>query len=355
MTAGPDPVPDLGATRLGAFYRHRRVLVTGHSGLLGRWVLGLLDACGAEPVGLSRGDRPLPVLGRTLAVDVRDADAVRDAVADARPSAVLHLAAQSHTRTGQRRRTYETNVLGSVNVLDAAAELAVPACVVTGSSRDPALAHADDAFSDPYNASKLAVEHIALDYREDASRCDPGRGVAVARPAVLLGGGDLPRGRLVPEIMATLRAGGRPELRSPGAFRPWQHAVETAAGLLWLAAVLTNAPARTAPAYNFGPSLDQGAVPVGSVAARLRALWTGEPAAPETDVAVDGYRLDPGLAHHDLGWVPCWTLDRALEATVEWHRADSAGGLAADDVVAGQIRRYARDATAAGAAWAEPA
>lgn len=318
-------------TALGTFYSGRRVLVTGHTGLLGGWVTEFLDQCGAEVTGLTRE-----------VADIRDAGRVAAVFERARPSVVLHLAAQSSTRHGDRRQTFEINIMGTVNVLEAAETSSVDAVVVAGSSRDPEWPASDAAFGNPYNASKFAMEHVVRDYR----------GVAVGRPAVLFGGGDRPSGRVIPDVLAALRRGEHPALRTATAHRPWQHAVESASGLLWLAARLVTAPERTSAAYNFGP-VHAEPVAVGTLADRLTALWTGEAPAETEREPDDGFGLDHELARRELGWRPCWDLDRALAETVAWHRADQAGRSAA--VRADQVRRYTADACAAGAAWAQSA
>jgi CDP-glucose 4,6-dehydratase len=346
--------PRIAATRLAEFYRDRPVLVTGHSGLLGQWVVALLTECCAVPHGLASGRRVGQGAIPAACADIRDLRAVRVAMAEVRPVVVVHLAAQSHNRNAQRHLTYETNVLGTVNVLESAAELGVPSCVVASSSRDWRQAQEDGEFWDPYNASKLAAEQVTLNYRHDALRADTPRGVAIARPAVLIGGGDTSPGRLVPSVMRALMNGQAPGIANAASYRPWQHAIESAAGLLWLGAALADPSRKLAPAYNFG--MPPGtASSVGSLVGRLEAQWSGTPElgtaqAPE----VTGYWLDFDGARADLGWLPCWTLDAAAQATVEWYRASQQDPAAVRDVMREQVLRYARSAAAAGAEWAIP-
>ena len=359
-TADGVPVAPLAGTRLAEFYRDRQVLVTGHTGLLGTWVVALLAGCRARPVGLARGTRtPLPGGIHATFADIREFDSVIDAISASGASVALHLAAQPQARMRQRKLTYETNVLGTLNVLESAAVLGIPGCVIVSSSRDSAqVSPGDHEFWDPYNASKLAAEQLGLAYRSDALRADPPRGVAIARPAVLIGGGDQAAGRLVPDVMAALRRGEPLRLRTAGQYRPWQHAIEAASGILWLAAILAREPAMLAPAYNFGLS-SQPATPVsaGTMASRLNALWSRTRQFPGQgeDRSSGGYWLDCRQAQMDLGWAPCWTLDTALMATVDWHRANAQGSAAAHAVMVEQVGCYARDAAAAGLAWAQPA
>lgn len=340
-------------TKLARFYCGRRVLVTGHTGLLGRWMVALLSACGAEAVGFARGVADEPGAGViAFAGDIRNPDAVRKAVAASDASVVLHLSAQSRTRQGQRRLTHETNVLGTVNVLEAVAVSDVAACIVVSSSRDPLTRHTDIDFLDPYNASKFAAEEIALDYRQDALRRAPARGVGIARPAVLIGG-EFTADRLVSNVMAALMRGDVPHIRKPDVYRPWQHAVEAAAGILWFAAFLARQPTALSGALNFG--MNEPAITVGELVGRLTSLWYDnartDPVAP---AVVDGYWLDYGDAFRELGWAPCWSVDRALAATVEWHRHLAAAPAGGQVTMAQQVERYIDDARSAGVAWAQP-
>jgi CDP-glucose 4,6-dehydratase len=314
------------------FYAGRTVLVTGHTGLLGQWVVALLTELGAIPVGLARGVRPDPGRSRTVAGDVRDFEAVRCALVSSGASVVLHLAAQAHARVADRRATYETNVLGTVNILEAVAESEIPSCVVTSGSRDPRRVQSDREAQDPYNASKFAAEHAVMDYRRNMP------GVGIARPAVLIGGGDCAAGRLVPEIMAALRAGRAPEVRAPAAYRPWQHAVDAAHGLLLLAAALASRQDSLADAYEFGPA--GSPVSADTLSRRLAAAWAGEPARGTGCAPEDGYWMDSAAAAADLGWAQRWSLDEAVDATVRWHRAQVAGQSEADAVLAHQARQF---------------
>lgn len=314
------------------FYSGRTVLVTGHTGLLGKWVVALLAELGANPVGLARGVLPDPGRGRTIAGDVRDFTAVRSAVATSGASVVLHLAAQAHTRAGDRRVIYETNVLGTVNVLEAVAQTEISSCVVTSGARHPGRAQTDLEARDPYNASKFAAEHVVLDYRGILP------GVGIARPAVLIGGGDVSADRLVPTIMNALRADRTPQVRNPAAYRPWQHAADTAHGVLLLGAALATKPDSLAHAYEFGPAASP--ISAATLCQRLAAAWAGRPVPGPVCAPQDGYWMDSAAAAADLGWTQRWSLDEAIDATVRWHRADMSGPAEANQVLADQVRRF---------------
>jgi CDP-glucose 4,6-dehydratase len=340
-------------SRLVAFYRDRTVLITGSTGFLGYWTVALLRFCGARPIGLSRRD--IDCGYRIFAADVRDAQAVTAAVKASKATVVLHLAAQARTRAGQARSTFETNILGTLNVVEAASLVGIPATVVASSSRDPDMPTTDAARRDPYNASKLAAEHIVADYHAEALLADPPRGVALARPAVLVGGADVSSGRLIPDMVARLRAGQEAQPDMPILFRPWQHPLDAAAGMLWLAARLTEQPQGLAPTYNFGLAAHCPRMSAGTLANRLAALWCASAHADADVPAREGFWLDDRRARVDLGWSACWSLDTALGATVEWYRANATGPRAALTEAAGQVLRYCRDAAEAQIAWAAPA
>jgi CDP-glucose 4,6-dehydratase len=261
------------------FWAGRRVLVTGHTGFKGAWLtLWLGGVLGARVTGLAAGPPTSPSLYelarvgeglRECAVDVRDARAVRDAIVEERPEIVLHLAAQPLVRLSYREPalTYEVNVMGTVNVLEAvrAAGDAVRAVVVVtsdkcyenpaggaaaaavGESGPGAGAPAGHRFvegdplggEDPYSSSKACAELVTAAYRASffsgAQTGAPGTRVASARAGNVIGGGDWGADRLIPDIVRAVEAGEPVKVRNPGAVRPWQHVLNPLSGYLALA------------------------------------------------------------------------------------------------------------------------
>ena len=335
------------------FWAGRRVLVTGHSGFKGAWLTLWLQALGAEVTGLS-GRVTTPeslhdLVGgpEGLGVDVRDAAAVRAAVERARPSVVLHLAAQPLVRRSyaEPAETFAVNVQGTAHVLDAVrAAGGVDAVVVVTSDKCYAPAEASDwghretdplGGHDPYSASKAAAEIVAAAYRSSY-----GLPLATARAGNVIGGGDWGADRLLPDVMAALTEARPVELRSPEAVRPWQHVLNPLGGYLLLAQALAAGDA--AAAWNFGPELEE-ALPVRAIVARLAGLW-----GAQLDVAAQSgehphetatLRLDATRARLRLGWRPAWDLDDGLRAIVDWYRAYERG---ADlrEVTLAQIAAY---------------
>jgi len=346
----------------------RRVLLTGHTGFKGSWLSLCLHRLGARVTGLSDRVPTEPSLyelarvGELVddrAADVRDADAVRAIVADVRPEVVIHMAAQPFVRRSFRepRETYATNVMGTVNVLEAIRlEGGVRVAVVVTSDKcydnreqgrpftedDPMGGH------DPYSNSKGCAELVTSAYRDSFfAVADEPVAVASARAGNVIGGGDWGEDRLIPDIMNAALAKARIPIRNPTAVRPWQHVLNPLGGYLRLAEALGDDP-RHASAWNFGPA-DDDVRPVRWIADRLTELWPGE-LRWELDPGPHPHEahylaLDSTKARRELGWAPAWDLEEALARIVEWYRELDAGGDMRALSLA-QIERFAATASA---------
>jgi CDP-glucose 4,6-dehydratase len=335
------------------------VLVTGHTGFKGSWTCLCLCALGAEVTGFALDPPTDPSLFEAAdvasavddrRVDVRDAEAVRSAIAAARPEVLLHMAAQPLVRRSfdEPLATYETNVMGTAHVLDALRDSAGArvAIVVTSDKcyeprPDGRPCREDDPLggADPYSSSKACAELVTAAYR----RSFPGGpAIASARAGNVIGGGDWAEDRLVPDAIRAATGGGELVVRNPGAVRPWQHVLNPIAGYLALAERLWHDPA-AAGAWNFGPD-GADELPVSEIAHRVCELWgaglrwRAEPdgGPPETPVL----RLDSSKARRELGWSPAWPVATGLRATVDWYRAVH-DGADAGAVCARQIAAYA--------------
>jgi CDP-glucose 4,6-dehydratase len=338
-------------------WRGRRVLITGHNGFKGSWLALWLAELGADVFGFSAPLGRGPSLYESARVgelvdaregDIRDAGAVRDAVERARPEVLLHLAAQPIVRRSyvDPAETYAINVMGTVNVLDAARAVDSVRSVVVVTSDKCYLNHGldqpfreDDPLGghDPYSSSKAAQELVASAYRDSF-----GLPIATARAGNVIAGGDWGQDRLVPDAMRAALDGRPVEVRNPSATRPWQHVLAPLSGYLLLAQrVLSDPPA--ADAWNFGPP-DEDARSVGWIIGRLAELWPGGievTGTTELDAPAEAatLRLDSSKARERLGWEPGLDLDAGLRAIVDWYVA-LRDGADLREVTLGQIRAF---------------
>jgi CDP-glucose 4,6-dehydratase len=339
-------VEGLGLTGTRAeFWRGTRVLVTGHTGFKGAWLTLWLQQMGADVAGyalappagpsafsLSRLDE----LVRSEFADIGDRARLRAAFARHRPQIVFHLAAQALVRAGYAdpAATYETNALGTANVLLAArAQGGVRGVVVVTSDkcydgRDGDRRHREDDMlggDDPYSASKACAEHVTAALRATwaGERPQTPMFIATARAGNVIGGGDWSPDRLVPDALAAFSAGATLPVRNPSAVRPWQYVLDPVSAYLDLAAKLAGDDAGAfARAWNFGPPEDAERT-VAWVADRLAAAWG--PGAAWQAIAGDHpperqtLRLDSDAAKAALGWRARVDLERALELTARWY------------------------------------
>jgi CDP-glucose 4,6-dehydratase len=287
---------------------------------------------------------------RTIEADLRSLPAVESAFAEQRPELVLHLAAQPIVSRSLRdpAATFEANVMGTVNVHEAARRAdGVRALVNVTSDK----AYADDGRGeprregdrlggrDPYSASKACSELVTAAYRDSFAA----PALASARAGNVIGGGDWGEDRLIPDLMAAALGGPRAEIRRPRAVRPWQHVLNPVSGYLLLAQRLCEQGTEAAGAWNFAPG-ESDAWTVESVVARIGELW-GDPIDVELGVEpgfeeTHHLRLDSSKARAELGWEPAWGIDEGLRAVVDWYRGVEAGEDARE-LTLGQIRAHA--------------
>ncbi len=331
------------------FWSQRRVLLTGHTGFKGAWLSLWLQSLGARVTGLAPLGAPTSPSLYELAgvaagmvervVDVRDRQAVLRAFEAERPEVVLHLAAQPLVRRSlvDPAGTYEVNVMGTVNVLDAVrlAGDEVRAVVVVTSDKcyenlglgRPFVEEDPFGGSDPYSSSKGCAELVTMAYRRSFFTDPHGPRVASARAGNVIGGGDWGEDRLIPDIVRAVAAGKPIAVRNPEAVRPWQHVLNPLGGYLLLAQQLWDSPA-AAHGWNFGPAPGD-AWTVHAIVEFLREQW-GQAFAWELDGATSApeaahLALDSSAAIEGLGWQPGWDLEHALARIVQWHQAHQRG------------------------------
>lgn len=327
------------------FWSDRSVLVTGHTGFKGAWLCLLLEHLGAAVHGLSIDEQlpnaaflsmgPWSGLTHTIG-DIRDPLDVVEAIAKAEPSVILHLAAQSLVREGYRDPwlTLDTNVLGTVRLLQAAVVAPSLESIVIVTSDKVYMPSADSAHSerdrlggfDPYSGSKAAVELIVQSLQ--STLVAAGVQAGAVRSGNIVGGGDRGRDRLLPDVIAAVESGTPIRLRNPSATRPWQFVLEPLRGYLSYAEHLCGA-SQPEQALNFGPGESDPQVSVEdltrmaieSLGSAPRIEFDEEPGPPENPQL----SVDPSMAQELLGWRTEMTIKQAVEWTMDWYQAQAKG------------------------------
>ena len=345
-------------------FRDVRVLITGHTGFKGAWLAAWLQRLGAEVAGFALppedGDSNLFAaadVGQGMSSvigDLRDRHAVDKVFAQARPEIVFHLAAQSLVRRSYREpvETFDTNLMGTVHVLDAARRTSgLKAVVVVTTDKcyrnreRPEGYREDDAMggADPYSSSKGCAELATDAYRRSFFSGDGSSLIASARAGNVIGGGDWCEDRLVPDIAKAIAEDRPVILRHPDSVRPWQHVLEPLRGYLMLGSALLGGERTFAEGWNFGPD-DSDAVTVGDLAEKITKAWgkgtvehrPAEGAVHEATLLM----LNTGKSRKRLGYRPMLSLDDAVRLSVEWYRAYLEQPSRAAALCAGQINDY---------------
>lgn len=369
-------------------YSGKRVWISGDTGFKGAWLASWLADLGATVHGFSLEPPTEPSLFSQLGMadrihhqhgDVRDGGMVRRSIEAAEPDFVFHLAAQAIVRTSFEFpvETYETNVMGTIHVLEALRSVRRPCSAVLVTSdkcyQNREWIHGyreEDPLGgfDPYSSSKAAAEIAIASWRQSFFGVHPVR-VASVRSGNVIGGGDWAKDRIVPDCIRALRQGSPIPIRNWTATRPWQHVLEPLSGYLWLGAVLSRESLRPyardlfASAFNLGPALDSN-VNVGRLVQEITKHWPGhweDRSDPGAVHEAKLLQLAADKAFHLLGWRPVWGFEKTIEATVKWYRsaAEMENGPASaarmTALTAAQIAEYQRDAARGGLPWAAAA
>ncbi|MCP9825458.1 CDP-glucose 4,6-dehydratase [Synechococcus sp. EJ6-Ellesmere] len=339
-----------------AFWRGRRVLLTGHTGFKGAWLLLWLQELGAQVWCYSLEAEPAPNLFRQLAAErptqshawhhqvgnLADLAELNALVELCQPEVVLHLAAQPLVRRSYRDPlgTWATNVQGSLHLLEALKPLEHP-CAVVMVTTDKVYENREwphgyrecDRLGghDPYSASKAAAELAIASWRASfcgtATHQTPHLRIATARAGNVIGGGDWAEDRIVPDAMRALAAGQTIAVRRPKATRPWQHVLEPLGGYLLLAELLAKAGHAHASAFNFGPNPEANRSVQELLEEALRH-WPGswsDQSAPQAPHEAGLLQLEISKARQQLGWQPRWDFATTVVRTVDWYRAVQEG------------------------------
>lgn len=327
-----------------SFWRGQRVLVTGHTGFKGSWLCAWLHLMGAKVHGLAldpeanghfERSQTASLLASDTRADIQSSQAINETIKGCQPDLVLHLAAQALVRPGydDPLQTFNTNALGTAHVLQAcrqAQQLKSVVIVTTDkcyrNEGQPWPYRETDALGghDPYSASKACAELIAASFRSSFFKHQDAAKIATARAGNVIGGGDVCRDRLLPDLFRSIDLKEPLHIRHPEAIRPWQHVIDALSGYLVLAQALAESEA-TGVAYNFGPS-NETSWSVGRVIHQALAAWgtetttqyAGQDAERRESACL---RLDSSLAQQELGWQPALDTEQAINWTVDWERA----------------------------------
>jgi CDP-glucose 4,6-dehydratase len=323
------------------FWENKRVLITGHTGFKGSWLCIWLQSLNAEVFGLALkpnsqlslfyeagvGDNMTSIIG-----DIRDLKTVVKAIEKVQPEIIIHMAAQPLVLYSYDNpiETYSTNVMGTVNVLEAARK--VPCVkVVINVTTDKCYENKEWIWSyrenepmggfDPYSSSKGCSELITSAYRQ-SFYLKSEIGLASARSGNVIGGGDWSKDRLIPDILRAFENSQPVMIRNKSAIRPWQHVLDALSGYLMLAEKLYNERSFFSDAWNFGP-LESDSKSVEWIVQHMVNIW-GKGACWSSDVSqkiheANLLRLDTSKANRVLGWYPNWGLEEALEKVINWH------------------------------------
>jgi len=347
-----------------AFWKGKAVFLTGHTGFKGSWLSLWLQSLGARVTGYALEPPTKPSLFELVGVaramesitgDVRDLAALKKALHNASPQLVIHMAAQSLVRESYADPvgTYATNIIGTVNLLEAVRDAKSVRTVVIVTSdkcyenREWLWGYREDEAMgghDPYSSSKGCAELVTAAYRR--SFFSPASAaVASARAGNVIGGGDWSKDRLVPDAISAFISRKALRVRSPNAVRPWQYVLDPLSGYLTLAERLWEDGPAYAGAWNFGPAEDD-VRPVSWIVGELARRW-GNDAAWESDPAPQPHeagllKLDCAKARARLNWRPRVELETALDWTIDWYRK-YASGEDLRKLTVEQIRSYQDD------------
>jgi CDP-glucose 4,6-dehydratase len=325
-----------------SFYKNKKVFITGHTGFKGTWLCHLLLEAGADVSGYSLAPPTSPSLFEqtnidkklySLTADIRDKDKLIKTVMETKPNIVFHLAAQPLVRLSYREPalTYETNVMGIVNILEAVR--------FTPSVRSFVNVTTDKVYEnkewhwgyrenenlcgfDPYSNSKSCSELVTHSYQNSFFSNKETTAVSTARSGNVIGGGDYSDDRIIPDCIRAVQAGTEITIRNPNSTRPYQHVLDTLCGYLLLAEKQFS-DKKTEGAYNFGPD-DESCLSTGELAELFCQSWGKDVSWKTQD---DGgpheanyLKLDCTKAKKVLGWKPRWDIKTAVHKTVEFAK-----------------------------------
>ncbi len=349
--------------------RNKKVLLTGHTGFKGAWMLAWLHHLGAQVCGYAlKPVRPHDLyeaingdeLCRSVIADIRDIERVKKTVVDFAPDFIFHMAAQPLVRLSyeQPLETFSINAMGTAHILDALRDLDKP-CVAVMITTDKVYHNLENGHfydendrlggHDPYSASKACAELVIDSYRKsffnprDYDRHQ--KSISSARAGNVIGGGDWAKDRIIPDIIRALSAGESILVRNPQSIRPWQHVLDPLSGYLTLAAAQAEEPVQFAQGYNFGPEPEDNLTVLDLAKEAINIWGHGQYHTPDMiDAPHEAglLQLDISKARKELGWCPKYQAREAIDLTIEWYRSVEGKSPEARAKTMEQIARYPR-------------
>lgn len=358
----------MGIKQFSDSYRNRSILVTGHTGFKGSWLVYWLQTLGAKVSGVSLDLCTQPSHWESLnsdisdhRCDIRNFDQLQALVTTIKPEIIFHLAAQPLVRCSyvDPLESWSTNVMGTANLLEASRHCDSVRAIVAITT-DKVYNNLEWLWGyrendrlggqDPYSASKSACEILIDSYRQSFFKQENTPLLASARAGNVIGGGDWSADRLIPDIVRAVTSGNSIEIRRPHATRPWQHVLDCLAGYLLLGEKLLAGEHRFADAWNFGPDADCNRS-VESVLEMMQLHWPAikwhlsKTTHPHEATLL---YLDSSKARNQLDWSPIWNLEQAVNMTIDWyHQFYSEGKI----LTAHQLDLYIQHAHASNCSW----
>ena len=362
-------------------FKNKTVFVTGHTGFIGSWLVLWLQSLGAKVIGYSLEPPTKPSLFETLSLeneithiigDIQDKQNLSDNIEKHKPEIVIHLAAQSLVRASYEdpSKTFQTNILGAVNILDSIRKLDyVKACVIMTSDKCYQNLNSNHFHketdplggNDPYSASKGAAEIITNSFRNSffntEKNHDKNTGIASVRAGNVIGGGDWARDRIIPDCITALTTEKKIRVRNSSSIRPWQFVLEPISGILWLSSKLYTNPKTYSTAWNFGPN-QMNKITVEKIVQNIIKIWNRgdwvDVSKESKDQSIESVSLllDSTKALNSLEWKTIYSLETAINETISWYKSYYNNHVLMRELSINQIEQYSKKANRMNIAWA---
>ena len=353
--------------RLENIYNGKKIFITGHTGFKGSWLIKIFDILGAQTTGYSlKPKNEFDLINcfnelcnhNSVIGDIRDLEKLNSSIKEFKPDFIFHLAAQPIVRYSYKNpiETYETNVMGTLNLLESVKNLSNP-CSLIMITTDKVYKNTESIYPhreddklggyDPYSSSKACSELLIASYRDSFFNIENynlhKKAIAVARAGNIIGGGDWSEDRLIPDLASSLYNKQKLIIRSPNSVRPWQHVIDALIGYLILGEKLSLNPNKFSQEYNFGPYANN-TYTVKNILDKFVNLWGDGDYIIEEKLdkmhETNKLILDISKSTSDLDWKPLITTDKAIELTADWYKKAYKDQTIIEKITENQIMTY---------------